>query len=82
MANRFVYIVAAIALAAAAWPDLAGAQSTSAGAHTVPMHPSALTLRGGHHRPRTVGNHRYHNHVHNTFNQRPHIHGTMAGPRM
>ena len=79
--NRFA-LIAAIALAAAAWPVASGAQSSNAGPQKVPMHPSTLTLRGGRHPPRTVGNHRYHNHVHNTFNQRPHIHGTMAGPRM
>ena len=45
------------------------------------MHPSTLTLRGRR-TAHAAGNHRYHNHVHNTFNQRPHIHGTMAGPRM
>ena len=81
MPTRLALIVAALALSAAAWPEGAAAQSSNAGAHKVPMHPSTLTLRGPS-RAHAPGNHRYHNHVHNTFNQRTHIHGTMAGPRM
>jgi hypothetical protein len=79
--TRLALIVATLALTAAVWPEVTAAQSPDAGARKVPMHPSTLTLRG-HSRSRVPGNHRYHNHVHNTFNQRTPIHGTMAGPRM
>ena len=77
MPKHLALILAAAAFAAAAWSAPAGAQTATP--RKVPMHPSTLTL-GGHSRAR--GNHRYHNHVHATFNQRPHTHGTMAGPRM
>ena len=69
-------LILAGALLAAAGP--AAAQSTSP-RHN-PMHPNTLTLRG--HGRQPASHHRYHNHVHSTFNQPTHIHGTMAGPRM
>ena len=79
MPNHFVLIVFATALAVAAWSNVAGAQSSKAGAYRVPMHPSTLTLRS-HGRANVRGHHRTHNRAGNTH--RTPIHGTMAGPRI
>ncbi len=81
MPTRLAVILAAMLLAVAGWPAVAIAGPSSAAAHKVPMHPSALTLKG-HTRANAKGHHRHHNYVHDTFHQPTHIHGTMAGPRM
>jgi len=70
------FAVAASCIAATAGPSDAGAVGAG---HKVPMHPSALTLRG---RSSAARSHRRHpNYVHDTFHRPTHIHGTMAGPR-
>ena len=80
MPTRFALIFA-VAMVAVATAGPSAADTTASGAHRTPMHPSTLTLRG-HGRAGAGGHHRTHNHVHATFNQPTHIHGTMAGPRM
>ena len=81
MRPRLCLILASLMVAAAAAACDASAQTAAPVAHKVPMHPSTLTLRGRT-RHNAPGHHRAPNYVHATFNRRPHIHGTMAGPRM
>ena len=81
MPSRLCLIVAALIVAVAAAPGAASAQSAPPVAHKVPMHPNTLTLRGRT-RHNAPGHHRAPTYVHSTFSRPPHIHGTMAGPRM